>query len=171
MERHKPASKWWPTRSRPKETRNPSPLGVAPKLLFWGMPTGEGFFCLKSIQDESVTMGLRISKRGVTLCVWICNGGERVRNKKGDLPPVGEGCKQVHALVGLYHKVDFTYCREHSNMHLNTCVVCGELFHTMRKHTKTCGNKCRMKKSRTKGKKRVVVFNSKGMKSEQEIMW
>lgn len=94
-----------------------------------------------------------------------------MRNKKEDLPAVGEGCKQVHVSVGLYHKTDFTYCREHSNMQLNTCVVCGELFHTMRKHTETCSNKCRMKKSRSKDKKRIVVFNSKGMRVEQEVIW
>lgn len=94
-----------------------------------------------------------------------------MRRKREELPAVGQGCKQVHAAVGLYHKVDFTYCREHSNMQLNLCEGCGNLFHTLRKHAKTCSDACRMKKSRKKDKKRVVVFNSKGMKSEQEVMW
>lgn len=70
--------------------------------------------------------------------------------RRDDIPAVGERCKQVHCAVGLYHKVDFTYCREHSNMQLNTCESCGQLFHTLRKHTKTCSNACRMAKSRLK---------------------
>ena len=80
-----------------------------------------------------------------------------MRNKPSDLPPVGQGCKQVKVAVGLYSKRDFCMCAKHSSLELNICLGCGELFHTARKHTKTCSDKCRKRLSRMR---KEVLFQT-----------
>jgi len=88
-----------------------------------------------------------------------------------ELPPIGQGCEPMFVKVGIYHKREFCYCKKHSNLELNKCVVCGEYFHTQRKQTKTCGDRCRKRLSRMKKQKRVVVIITKAGRVEQEVFW
>lgn len=47
-----------------------------------------------------------------------------------------------------HHKM--AWCRVHHE-YANTCLVCGDLYHTRRPNgSKTCGDKCRQKRSRSK---------------------
>lgn len=64
--------------------------------------------------------------------------------------PVGQGCKVVRR-KDLAYPVDMIgHCARHNELYLNSCLHCGNLFHTKREHARTCSNKCRMALSRSR---------------------
>lgn len=68
--------------------------------------------------------------------------------------PVGEGCRVTKSKVGRGAKlpsgVTPMRCETHFWLYLNTCLMCGEKFHTDKPQTKTCSNRCRMALSRSR---------------------
>lgn len=67
--------------------------------------------------------------------------------------PIGQGCKAV-----TLSKMDDQYpntkrCKCHPEMYLNRCMGCGDQFHTLAPHTKTCSDRCRKRLSRMRHEK------------------
>jgi len=62
------------------------------------------------------------------------------------------------------------YCKSHFCL-VKRCVVCGEEFHTKRKQTRTCSDKCRKALSRKPKTRRSIKIKTKAGIVEQEVFW
>jgi len=71
-----------------------------------------------------------------------------MRNKV--LVPIGQGCKPRPVYMEDGTKTDVCRCKEHFWMYLNVCVQCGEKYHSVSPHKRTCSDACRKAKSRSK---------------------
>ena len=94
--------------------------------------------------------------------------------KAKELPAVGQGCEPYHKWTGHKNKQLLGICKEHPSLMISECVVCGCLFHTKRRHTETCSDKCRKAQSRRKKHtmvRRVIKIKTKAGIVEQEVMW
>ena len=67
--------------------------------------------------------------------------------------PVGQGCRSMKFDVTLDNAKYHGLCGCHTQYYLKRCLGCGNLFHSVRPHTKTCGNACRMRLSRMRHEK------------------
>lgn len=72
-----------------------------------------------------------------------------MRQSKNWLPTYCDEACVIIELKGVWTptKKGKRFCQRHGGM-VNTCSHCGKDFHSLRGHTATCGNACRMAKSR-----------------------
>jgi len=68
--------------------------------------------------------------------------------KRKNVIPIGQGCKPFRTKDLKHTKCDVGKCKEHFWVYLNICLGCGEKFHSIRPHAKTCSDKCRQRLSR-----------------------
>lgn len=64
--------------------------------------------------------------------------------------PIGQGCKVVRRKDRFDESDKIGRCACHNEFYLNSCLSCGNNFHTKRKHARTCSNRCRMALSRSR---------------------
>lgn len=70
--------------------------------------------------------------------------------RQEEIVPIGQGCKVVRR-KDLSYTIDMIgRCAKHNEYYLNSCLQCGNNFHTKRKHARTCSNRCRMALSRAR---------------------
>lgn len=70
-----------------------------------------------------------------------------------NLVPVGQGCKRQRHTFGEAGKSTAGKCACHPDLYFNICLGCGEWFHSVAPHAKTCGDKCRKRWSRARHEK------------------
>jgi predicted nucleic acid-binding Zn ribbon protein len=64
------------------------------------------------------------------------------------MPSMGQGCKLVWE-TAFRHKVgEPGKCQCHPDLFIKRCMGCGEQFHSVAPHTKTCSDRCRKRLSR-----------------------
>lgn len=64
--------------------------------------------------------------------------------------PIGKGCKPRSKWLDIAHTKKADTCEDHFWLYLNTCLGCGEKFHSARPNAKTCSDKCRTRLSRSR---------------------
>jgi predicted nucleic acid-binding Zn ribbon protein len=72
----------------------------------------------------------------------MCKATEKV--------PIGQGCKVIRRKDRFDENDKIGRCACHIEYYLNSCLFCGNRFHTKRKHARTCSDKCRMALSRSR---------------------
>jgi len=63
---------------------------------------------------------------------------------------IGQGCKVIRRKDRFDENDKIGRCVNHIEYCLNSCLFCGNSFHTKRKHARTCSNRCRMALSRSR---------------------